>query len=682
MHIATFRSLDRSETRNRLQSAVNTIMDQTGFHRMFVPRTVWRMVSVRFRVGAGFAPALSAVLTLTSGFTAASPASADSREAQARALLAQAEIAAEGDPKAAAEFAERADALLSGSYDQRLRRQARTQVCISHAVFAPAEALQIVEKDLPGARAADDQKAVARLLGCKGNALEMLGRVGAAIDSYEAGLRAAQTSGDRETIASLYAYRGEHRHYLGRYDEALEDLDRAYALHLQTGSERGQRYTLNAIANLYSDPNVGEFDRAIEYYRQLLKSDEALGSEAAIATTLFNIALSYEEKGEYDAALRELRRALEIDRRLGDRDAMAEEERAIGAILVKQGKTAESLDWIERALGYFAESGDRDGIARTRFVRADALHLSRRTGDALRDLDAAERHFSDENNLRYLARIFEKRAKIHAEAGDWRLAYAALKAQREAQAKLDRQLMQKRFSHLRVQFDAARKEQENQALLIENRHRTEALRSAERVRGLQRLAIILGSALLVLLAAMAAQQLYRNRLMRRLAMTDELTGLPNRRSILSYLESEWKGAATPAAPLSAIAFDVDYFKRINDDYGHGGGDKVLRTIAEILRRELQVEHHFGRIGGEEFLIVLPGSDRAAAAAIAERLRLALRAERYDGLDASEGGLLSVTASFGVSERLTDDPGVDALLKRADDALYQAKGQGRDRVVLA
>jgi diguanylate cyclase (GGDEF)-like protein len=604
-------------------------------------------------------------------------ASAGSQETRARRLIDQARSLNETSVREAAALAHQALVLLEKSPDHALRLDASAQLCGSLAVFAPQRALRLAETSLIEARARSDIRAVPRLLGCKGYAQDMAGDIAAAAVTYESAIEAAERLGDAEITATVLAYRGENLQYRGLYDDALLDLNRSYQLYDKAGFAAGKRYTLNALANLYSDPKVGEFDKAIEYYRQLYASDEALGSRAGMAVTTFNIGSAYEEKGELEAALREYRKALQMDTALGERDAIAEEERAIARVLVQQGKALEALPLIDSAMRYFEEVQDSDGRARTLITRTAALTALRRFEEAGQAIEAARVHFERENNLRLLATVHEHRSRLLAASGRWREAYVASGQLREIEQRLEKTLRHERTSRLRVQFDAERKEEQNLALTIENAKRAEALRSAERVRSLQRKLLILGLALLALLAAMALQQVHKNRRMRRLAMTDELTGLPNRRSILNFLGAEWKAADGARRPLSVIAFDIDHFKRINDAQGHAGGDAVLREVATILRRVLRPGDWVGRIGGEEFLLVLPELDRTGAEVVAEALRRELEATDFRHGEAS----VPVTASFGVSERLPDDAEVDALLKRADDALYRAKAQGRNRVEL-
>jgi two-component system cell cycle response regulator len=164
----------------------------------------------------------------------------------------------------------------------------------------------------------------------------------------------------------------------------------------------------------------------------------------------------------------------------------------------------------------------------------------------------------------------------------------------------------------------------------------------------------------------------------RLAAVDPLTGVRNRRSLLEALGPELARTSCQGAAMSLLLLDVDHFKAINDRHGHAAGDVVLAGLGALLRRELRGVDLIGRWGGEEFVVALPERTLDDAARVAERLRQHIAAL---SLDDPRGERLSVTASIGVAEQL---PGEDlqALIDRADRAMYAAKSQGRDRVVVS
>ncbi len=156
------------------------------------------------------------------------------------------------------------------------------------------------------------------------------------------------------------------------------------------------------------------------------------------------------------------------------------------------------------------------------------------------------------------------------------------------------------------------------------------------------------------------------------AETDVLTGLHNRRKIESLLAHEFDRALRYGRPLSVVMIDVDHFKRINDNFGHGIGDVVLAAIARRVRRRMRISDHFGRWGGEEFLLICPETDTEGAMKIADRMRRTIKQHPM-----RKAGV--VTASFGVSA-YSGQGDYDTLIREADSYLYMAKQQGRDRIM--
>ena len=179
------------------------------------------------------------------------------------------------------------------------------------------------------------------------------------------------------------------------------------------------------------------------------------------------------------------------------------------------------------------------------------------------------------------------------------------------------------------------------------------------------------------LARQAAVAIARTRLYEA-ATLDALTGLYVRRFITHKLDAEVRRASRYGTPLSLIMCDLDHFKSVNDTYGHPAGDAVLSTVAAVFGKQLRTDIDFaGRYGGEEFLVVLPHTGAEAACVAGERLRSAI--ERLS-IDVGTDAPLKVTASFGLSE--LDTAGADtaeALVKRADQALYDSKRSGRNRI---
>jgi diguanylate cyclase (GGDEF)-like protein len=168
----------------------------------------------------------------------------------------------------------------------------------------------------------------------------------------------------------------------------------------------------------------------------------------------------------------------------------------------------------------------------------------------------------------------------------------------------------------------------------------------------------------------------KNRLLEELALTDALTGLPNRRAVEAWAARQLNGAARHGFAFWVVMADLDRFKSVNDTYGHDAGDTVLKKFAEILRANTRSSNICARIGGEEFLIVLTHAERDNVEVAIERIREQVQALRLGFGDRS----LCVTASFGISGlQGRAAPDFDLLVKQADLALYSAKHNGRNRI---
>jgi len=160
-----------------------------------------------------------------------------------------------------------------------------------------------------------------------------------------------------------------------------------------------------------------------------------------------------------------------------------------------------------------------------------------------------------------------------------------------------------------------------------------------------------------------------------LTLIDSLTGLGNRRLFDQALATEIKRCGRSGETLCALMADLDHFKRVNDDFGHEAGDELLVAFAEMLRQQTRATEIVARIGGEEFVVLIPHTDLEQGVALAERIRAMTTAVRIDSVPRG------VTASFGVAELGVGEEG-SAFMRRVDRALYEAKHSGRDRVVAA
>jgi len=537
----------------------------------------------------------------------------------------------------------------------------------------PAAAFRAVSIGLPAAERASSAGLRAKLMACHAKALVTDGNSSAAEQEYGTVVAMARRLRDLPLEAEAVGETGYLQYSRGAMADALTNLQTSYHLCAQLGDEKGRLDALADIANVYADEHVAQYDRAIEYYRQLLGEYEKHGQPSDVADTLFNIGSTLEVKGDFPAAELHYRRALSAFQKLGRTEDIAYTKRALGSALMKQGRTAEALQLLDESVAFYEHGHDQENTAHTRQFRGMVLRRLGRFPEALTELEAARQFYERENNVRFLEKNAEEVTVIYAQLGDWKKAYEAAARHATLQETLATTRRDELASRLRVSFDSEKKDQENRALARENALRAAALSEAERRRKLQIAVSILTALLAIAMAILFWRQVVNTRRMRAMAMTDELTRLPNRRHILAAAEIAFDAARREGHPVAIIVLDIDGFKRINDTFGHAAGDAVLQSVARGCRLALRPDDQIGRIGGEEFLVVLHSATAEQAREIAERLRLAI--EHLDLTSIAPD--LHITISLGVW--VGTDYDTRAAIAAADSMLYRAKESGKNRV---
>ena len=563
-------------------------------------------------------------------------------------------------------------ALASPQSDLPLWLRAQSQKCWLFAFDQPQRALAMQAELAPYLAALPASAEVGQLRVCEGYAHERLDRLDEAARAYEDGVEIGRASQDPSLLTRALALRGEMHYLRGAYGDALTDLKAAYDAAVAADDDGDRRYALNAIANLYG--SAGEYERAIQYYQQSLRIARERALDLSVANALYNIGVTYDKLGRHADALAQYREVLAIHESRGDGDEVASTLRSMAISLIKLDRAEEAFDTIERAR-QVATGRDEDLAASMRLTRASALRALRRGAEALPDLDAAWAWFEPQQARPFMEKILDERAQALAQAGRHREALDARNQQLLLKEELHQAWRREQTARLRVEFDTDKTEQENRALQTENALRLAALEDAERIRALQWWVIFSAGVALVALLALVAIQVRNSRKLRRIALTDELTGLPNRRATIAHVKQQLERRAQARTPISLVALDIDHFKRINDTYGHDAGDVVLKRVAERLRESFR-PGFVGRVGGEEFLAVVAAADADAAPAQAERARRAVESIDLSDLHPS----LKTSSSFGIATLGSGEPWEQAA-KRADAALYRAKSAGRNQVVV-
>ncbi|MBI2381687.1 MAG: diguanylate cyclase [Gammaproteobacteria bacterium] len=557
--------------------------------------------------------------------------------------------------------------------DAALGRRFRRVWCWNGFPAQAAANIAYAEAQAAEAKQAGDVSAEADFILCRGYVRNTLNQTDKALADYGAAARMAEQIGDRRLAADAHSLRGSLASMRGELAQALLDLQAAQRHYESLGLKSWSRQNLSEIANAYR--RLGDLDKSLEYYKQLRRSfqddKDALGESGIINLSghvLFDMA-------RYEEALATYRQAAELARQAGLTPEDATDHLSIASVLVLLGRPEEALEELELARANAQKNEDSLGLAMVELYRGQALSRMGQHEQALGHFALAEPQFRDSEQSRFLGWLHKSRRDTLAAMGRWQAAYEEGLSYYATHEKLDSLLRERESSRLRVEFDTERKETENRQLQLERDLKERELSALDQARRWQWGVIALATILLVILVALAVRQIRKARRLHALAMTDELTQIANRRHIELVGAEAIRKSREDKRPMSILVFDVDYFKRTNDSHGHGVGDQVLVRVAKASQAALRQNDRLGRTGGEEFLVVLPNTSLMQAVQVAERLRAGVAATSMR--DLAEG--LHSTISIGVAELKPADADLRAFTMRADNALYRAKGNGRNRV---
>lgn len=565
-------------------------------------------------------------------------------------------------------------ALPAGDAHRELRY--RYMFCIIGMNGDPAEGVAYAERGMADARRLGDAEAEINFHFCRGDNQESLTTPRDALPDYNAGIAIAKREENARLTADGLTWRGSVQSLLGEHALALVDFLEAQKFYDTAGEPIEREQNLFNIAVAYR--RLGLRDEARHYLDRLMASGQARHDEPQQMAAHMQLGFLDSESGssqQLASARQHFDAALAVARRLGSHAAQGSAHLGLAQVLNQQGDYRGALAELDAARVQFDARHDRsdgDMLALQEGVAHAGL------GDhaqAVIDFDRSESWLRKSGNLRYLADLLDHRSRSYEALGQSALALADLRRMVKVNETLERKAQAYTTTLMGYQFDSARKDRENRQLEADRRLREEQLASLQKVRRWQRAALVLGGGLLVLLAWNALRQLRRSRRLQRLAWSDPLTGVGNRRRLEHAAAQAIEQARASGEPLALVALDVDHFKPVNDTHGHAVGDRVLVELARACQGALRQVDRFCRIGGEEFVALLPGSDAAAAMQIAERLRSEARTLPLDSVAAG----LAISISLGVTELAAGDDVIDQLLRRADQALYRAKANGRDRV---
>ncbi len=462
--------------------------------------------------------------------------------------------------------------------------------------------------------------------------------------------------------------RGVDRTRLGEYNDAQHDLLAACAVLERDGHWRDRDLCRSHLANHFR--RLGDVDESLRLSAPLREAARVAGEDYDASVYGYAVASAMVRLGRWSEALAIATDCARFSERTGDPLGRAYALGLVARAHMGMGQAQEALQSTDLALELMDPQADEREHNLNGLQRAAALLALGRVPEALVALERLQPAVERRGELEALTEHRALRAQALARLDRWREAYETLRAARDTDARLARQRVSEQAARLGMQFNRERDAEELATLRALHEQ-------GQRLRQTQLLALGLALLLLAGVGGLVVRKVRQAHQLRLLADTDDLTGLPNRRALMALARQADDVAAAAGLPLSLLVVDIDHFKRVNDAHGHAVGDGVLRHVAQALSGALREGDRLGRLGGEEFVAVLPGAGLAEATAVAERMRVAVA-----GAPAPVGALaVSCTVSLGVAAAPAGGP-LEVLLGRADAALYQAKADGRDRVAVA
>lgn len=453
-------------------------------------------------------------------------------------------------------------------------------------------------------------------------------------------------------------------------DEAWTALEAAEACGRQLGDAATQSYALGAMGLLASRINQQQPPQT--YFERALVALGERPSRFQRAWLLDDLAWSRLDRGELPQARLAFEQSLVLSTELGDVSGAKRGHEGLAEVLLKQGQAAGALRHARESLKLAAADGlaFRRITAQTQVVEAMAALKAPELALEIENLRAMG---AQDASPRAGALIAASAARGYRALGLHEQAYTELERYLELMRAEERTRRDALTQQLQARYEAVRRDAE----MSELRHRAEAARLELAARGeRQRTLSIAVVALLAVLAGGAwyfARALRRRRLLADLALRDELTGLPNRRAVLAFAQAQFNVARRLSIPFSVALIDLDHFKQVNDSFGHACGDRVLQAFAAAASDVLRGQDRVGRYGGEEWLLVMPGTPGEELMPLFGRLRARLAEQPVDGLPHPHG----VSFSMGGAQLGAGIDSLDALIAEADAQLYRAKANGRD-----
>lgn len=517
------------------------------------------------------------------------------------------------------------------------------------------------------------------LLITQGSIQAELGDAEQAMEKYRLAEQYAKANESLNLRADIFAYMASLYSNNHNDTEALKYYHQAYLLFEKLGDELNMAYLKSEMANYYSllFDDIKAIDLAIEasdYFKEHQYYFDELFAQNVLAKI-------YLRKKDFKKAEVTYLRVIELTKH-------ANSGKYIYLAYLGLANTYHHSHKNKKARFFWKKYEESQPNYENPSAKVNAILLEAKlalaenniksAADALTRVEAILAPLSKDKVLSWYIELFDLQAQVAITKKDYQRAYFKQKKARELQNNyynIEREIVRSKY---KILFDTDQAILKNKLLEQDKALNKAALESAAQQQQLQNIIIIVILLFVFVLVYFIYRQVLNSKALNKIANTDSLTELANRRFTFIYAEKMLLQAKKSNQPFSMVMFDVDHFKIVNDTFGHAGGDVALKGLASTANEYVRCHDILGRIGGEEFLLILPEATSAQAEEIAERIRHAIELK----VMTIQGKPLQITASFGIAQLSELHSSFSQMFNNADMALYQAKNQGRNQVVIA
>lgn len=527
---------------------------------------------------------------------------------------------------------------------------------------------------------------ISELLYLRGFSFESLGDIAKATKDYKKGLEVAESLHDKVLIAAGLINLGAIAYLTDDYQRSLILLNDAYNIAEQTDDDELKGSVNSELGIVYG--YIEEAPKSMAYYQQSYLHFKKAGMLLAAHNSLNNIAVHHNIKKKYQQAISVLQTIIAESTKDSPSSLMYSVYSSMAwAYLKKEQPNAEAAyQYLLKAKQYL-KATEQYGVQLQFYIdQAFVLFQLARYDETLASIAQAEKILANQQSLTQLKKqayisIVNLRAKVAFEQKTYEKAYLIKSEVIDLIEEMVEKEDVRSIAQVRLKLEGEQADLQSEILQNQQALHEASLVEAKLANKQQRLYLII-SALIALAFAWLLVKLIQSQHKLKIATSiDSLTQIANRRSLMQAAQLAFNQARYRKNQLSILMIDVDHFKYINDNLGHHCGDEVLKEIAKLSAKMLRKSDTFGRYGGEEFMVCLPKTSMSSAIEIAQRIRLCIEQHEWqfsiDKLTVSVSiGVATFTGKSAEGEVIND---LSALVKCADDQLYQAKFSGRNKV---